>query len=216
MKLLLIRHAESQGNREGRLQGRREYPLTDRGERQAAALAVRLRDAGLSAVYASPIRRAMHTAEALAETTALSVVDEPRLQEYDFGDKLSGLTWKEVRESEPAIVDSLLNNDSEFPRYPGEEGRSAFRDRVSAALNEIAERHAGDDAVAVVTHAGPIVVFLMETLGRAYSRPVPFTIDNASITTIEFSAQAPAGMPRMVVSGLNDTCHVTHEEVPAS
>ena len=208
MRLLLVRHAESQGNREFRLQGRREFPLTERGQRQAEALATRLAALPLAAVYASPIRRAMDTAEPMAARVGLGVQAEPRVQEYDFGEALSGLTWQEIREKRPHLIEALLSSQVDFPHYPGEEGREAFRERVCAALWEIAERHEGDEVVAVVTHAGPIALFLLEVLGRAYRRPIPFTVDNASVTTVEFSPKAPPGFPRAVLVGLNDTCHL--------
>ncbi len=208
MKLLLIRHAESQGNHEGRLQGRKEYPLTERGLEQTVALGARLKNLPLFAVYASPLTRAMQTAEEIARQLDVPVTVDERLQEYDFGQKLSGLTWQEVREKEPEIVAALVSNNSEFPRYPGEEGRKAFRERVCGAVGEIAESHKDQECVAIVTHAGPIVVYVMETLGRRYSRPIPFTIDNASLTTIELNHAATAFLPPSVLVGLNDTCHL--------
>ncbi len=208
MRLLLVRHAESEGNREMRLQGRREFPLTQRGRRQAEELAVRLRAQPLAAVYASPIRRALETAEPLAAQAGMSVQLEPRVQEYDFGEVLSGLTWQEIREKQPELIEALLSNRDDFPHYPGEEGREEFRERVCGAIWEIASSHAGEEAVVVVTHAGPIVVFLMDVLGRSYRRPIPFAIDNASVSTVEFNPKAPAGFPRAVLVELNDTCHL--------
>ncbi len=209
MRLLLVRHAESQGNHEGRLQGRKEFPLTERGVRQAQLLADRLVSLRITAVYASPIRRAHDTALATAAQTGLEVIPEPRVQEYDFGEQLSGLTWQDIRDQKPEIIAALSGNGSEFPRYPGEEGRANFRDRVCEAIGEITERHRSDDALAVITHAGPIVVYVMETLGRGYGRPIPFVIDNTSITTIELSAAGGNEfVPRAVLTGLNDTCHL--------
>ncbi|MBF8286806.1 MAG: putative phosphoglycerate mutase family protein, partial [Dehalococcoidia bacterium] len=82
MRLLLIRHAESEGNAQGRLQGRKEYPLTARGAVQAAALAQRLAVEPIAAVYASPIRRALDTALAVGTQLGSEVIAEPRLQEY--------------------------------------------------------------------------------------------------------------------------------------
>jgi len=191
-----------------RLQGRREFPLTERGRRQAQALADRLSGRGVAAVYSSPIRRAVDTGEAIAARLSLTVQTEPRVQEYDFGEALSGLTWPEIQERRPKLVQALLANADEFPDYPGEEGREGFQQRVCKAVTEIAERHQGDGAVVVVTHAGPIVVFLLDALARAYRRPVPFAVDNASVTTLEFNATAPPGFPRAVVVGINDTCHL--------
>jgi broad specificity phosphatase PhoE len=209
MRLLLIRHAESEGNAQGRLQGRKEYPLSERGITQAAALSERLATLPIAAVYGSPIRRAFDTADTVGNRMGLPVVTEPRVQEYDFGDKLSGLTWQEIRQLHPDVVSSLVSGGAEFPVYPGEEGRGAFRDRVTAAIAEIVERHAADEYVAVVTHAGPVIVYLMEVLGRTYRRPIPFSIDNASITTIELASKPTPYQPPAVVTGINDTCHLS-------
>lgn len=211
MRLLLIRHAESQGNHEGRLQGRKEFPLTERGKRQAQLLGKRLLSLNIAAVYSSPIRRAHDTAVAVAAKAGLDVIPEPRVQEYDFGEQLSGLTWREIRERKPEIVAALSGGATEFPRYPGEEGRGMFRDRVCAAVGEIVERHRTDGSVAIITHAGPIVVYVMETLGRGYARPIPFVIENTSITTIEVSTDANPLLPAAILTGLNDTCHLSGE-----
>lgn len=207
MRLLLIRHAESTGNRQHRLQGRADFPLTKRGRRQAADLAAALSRLPIGAVSSSPIVRAVHTAEAIAGPLGLEVEVQPALQEYDFGE-LSGLTWPEIRERHPQLIEQLLGDSAEFPHYPGEEGRQAFRERVCEALWAIADRHAGEQAVAVVTHAGPIAVFLFDILQRGYQRPIPFTLDNASVTTVEIAEPQPF-WPRAVLVGLNDTCHLT-------
>jgi 2,3-bisphosphoglycerate-dependent phosphoglycerate mutase len=208
LRLLLIRHAQSEGNAQGRLQGRKEYALSELGVTQAAELAERLGGEPIAAVYSSPIRRAYDTAEALAKQLDRPIVTESRVQEYDFGEKLSGLTWQEIRDLQPEVVSALVSGGGEFPSYPGEEGRGVFRTRVAAAMSEIAERHLEDEVVAVVTHAGPVIVYLMEILGRAYTRPIPFAIDNASITTVEFPEKARPFQPPAVVTGINDTCHL--------
>ena len=207
MRLLLIRHAESTGNSQRRLQGRADFPLTEHGRRQAQELAAALSRLPVTAVSSSPIRRALHTAEAIAGPLGLKVEAQVALQEYDFGE-LSGLTWPEIRERRPHLIEQLLSDSADFPHYPGEEGREAFRERVCGALWAIADRHAGEEAVAVVTHAGPIAVFLLDILQRGYQRPIPFTLDNASVTTVEIAEPQPF-RPRAVLVGLNDTCHLT-------
>ena len=206
MRLLLIRHAESVGNRELRLQGQAEFPLTERGRRQAEELAASLAERQVIAVYSSPIRRALDTAEAIASPLGLTVEVQAALQEYDFG-KLSGLTWPEIREQRPQLIEQLLSDSADYPEYPGEEGREPFRQRVCKALWGISERHAEEESVAVVTHAGPVAVFLLDVLHRGYHRPMPFTLDNASVTTVEIAEPQPV-RPRAVLVGLNDTCHL--------
>lgn len=206
MRLLLIRHAESTGNRQRRLQGRADFPLTRRGRRQAEELAAALSRLPVAAVYSSPVRRALDTAEAIARRLGLKVEAQAALQEYDFGE-LSGLTWPDIRERRPQLIEQLLSDSADFPHYPGEEGREAFRERACGAVWGIAERHAGEEAAAVVTHAGPIAVFLLDVLQRSYQRPIPFTVDNASVTTVEIAEPQPF-RPRAVLVGLNDTCHL--------
>jgi broad specificity phosphatase PhoE len=206
MRLLLIRHAESTGNRQRRLQGRADFPLTQRGRRQAEELAAALSRLPVAAVYSSPVRRALDTAEAIAHRLGLKVEAQAALQEYDFGE-LSGLTWPDIRERRPQIIEQLLSDSADFPQYPGEEGREAFRERACGALWGIAERHSGEEAAAVVTHAGPVAVFLLDILQRSYQRPIPFTVDNASVTTVEIAEPQPF-RPRAVLVGLNDTCHL--------
>ena len=207
MRLLLIRHSESVGNRELRLQGRTDFPLTDRGHSQAGALAATLMQQPVIAVYSSPIRRALDTAEAIAGRLGLTVEVQTALQEYNFGG-LSGLTWPEIQERHPQLIEQLLSDSEQFPRYPDEEGRERFRERVCGALWGIVERHANDEVVVVVTHAAPIAVFLLDVLQRSYKRPMPFTLDNASVTTVEINGTQPF-QPRAVLVGLNDTCHLT-------
>jgi broad specificity phosphatase PhoE len=161
----------------------------------------------VTAVSSSPIRRALDTAEAIAGPFGLKVEPQEALQEYDFGE-LSGLTWPEIRERHPHLIEQLLSDSADFPHYPGEEGREAFRERVCGALWAIADRHGGEEAVAAVTHAGPIAVFLLDILQRGYQRPIPFTLDNASVTTVEITDPQPF-RPRAVLVGLNDRCHLT-------
>ncbi len=207
MQLLLIRHAESVGNRERRLQGHTDFPLTTRGRRQAEELAAALSQEPVAAVYSSPISRALETAEAIASRLGLTVEVEAALQEYDFGE-MSGLTWPEIQKRRPNLIEQLLSDSADFPHYPGEEGREPFRQRVCEAMSDISERHAEERSVAVVTHAGPIAVFLLDLLQRGYQRPMPFTLDNASLTTIEIAEPQPF-RPRALLAGLNDTCHLT-------
>lgn len=206
VELILVRHGESEGNVEGRLQGQRDYPLTTLGQRQVEATAKRLALKKVTAVYSSPIKRALATAEAIVQPHALSVRPVSEIQEYDFGD-LSGLTWSQIKEQAPEVAKEIRTARLEYPSYPGEEGREVFRKRVRNGLMAIAARHTGDERVVVVSHAGPIAAFAQHVLGRKYLRPNPFQIGNCSLTTIEFR-DAPQGLPTAALVGLNDICHL--------
>ncbi len=203
MRLLLIRHAESVGNAEGRFQGRADYPLSARGLEQAARLARRLAAEPPDALYASPLSRAHHTAEHIAAACGLPIVPLEAVMEYDFG-HLSGMTWADIRAQHPELASAQRSRAGDFPAWPGEEGREAFRARVSTALWALEEQH-GDQTVAVVNHGGPILVFCMSVLGLPYRRPLPFACDNASITAVEVRGS------RGVLLSVNDTCHLEGE-----
>jgi broad specificity phosphatase PhoE len=206
MRWLLIRHGESVGNREWRLQGQREFPMSERGRRQAELLARRLAGVDIAAVYGSPIRRAWETAQAIARSLGLAVQALPDVREYDFGE-LSGLTWQEIQQRAPQVMAAIASRSDEYPRYPGEEGREGFRQRVCAALWGLREKH-GRETVAVVTHAGPIAVFLLDVLGLPYRPPLPFNLDNGSITLVETPPRRWPGAPPAVLVSLNDVCHL--------
>jgi broad specificity phosphatase PhoE len=202
LRLLLIRHAESVGNAERRLQGQGDFKLSERGVEQAGRLAKRLAAQGrLMGLYASPLLRTRQTAAIVGRATGLPVEFIDDLREYDFGE-VSGLTWTEIGERYPDLLAAVRSRTPEYPVYPGEEGRAAFRTRVCQAVWGLCARCADGETIGVVTHAGPIVVSCLEVLGLPYRRPAAFAVDNCSITTIEMTAE------RTALVSVNDTCHL--------
>ena len=207
MRLLLVRHGESVGNAERRLQGHHDYGLTELGERQAAITAERLLAEGTSAVYGSPLQRAFRTAELIGSHLGIAPVPLPGVREYDFGE-LSGATYAELR---ARFAAQAGQGDAAAPTervYPGEEGRANFRGRVTEALWGVIDRHAGE-TVAVVSHGGPIALFCQTVLGLEYRRPMPFAIDNCSLTAFEVRDEPPGpAAERARLHFLNDTWHL--------
>ena len=182
MRLILVRHGESVGNSEGRLQGNADYDLTELGQRQALETGRRLAAEGVSAVYASTLRRALLTARVVGEQTGQAPVDLPEVREYDFG-SLSGLTYAALRQRFAALPPAPDGQPAERT-YPGEEGRDSFYRRVTESVWDVVCRHPGE-SVAIVSHGGPIALFTQAALGLPYRRPMPFAIDNCSLTVFE-------------------------------
>jgi broad specificity phosphatase PhoE len=202
LNLLLIRHAESVGNAERRLQGQGDFPLSERGLAQAERLARFLAATEPpSALYASPLLRTHQTASFIAQACDCPIRPLPEVREYDFGEA-SGMTWTEIADRYPELIAAVRARTPEYPKYPGEEGREQFRARVCDAVFRIAAENASAEQVAMVTHAGPIVVTCLEVLGLPYQRPAAFAVENCSITTIDFSGRDPA------LITTNDTCHL--------
>src|SRR3990170_3548296 len=182
MRLILVRHGESVGNSEGRLQGNADYDLTELGQRQALETGRRLAAEGVSAVYASTLRRALLTAGVVGEQIGRAPVEMPEVREYDFG-SLSGLTYAALRQRFAALPPGPDGQPAERT-YPGEEGRDSFYRRVTESVWDVVCRHRGE-SVAIVSHGGPIALFTQAALGLPYRRPMPFAIDNCSLTVFQ-------------------------------
>ena len=98
----------------------------------------------------------------VAEHTGLEIVDLPDLREYRFGEA-QGLLWSEAQ-----ARFGFGGRDWGSGGVPGEEGTSAFRDRVSQQIEELAQRHASDVAIAVL-HGGVVGALVSRLMGLADS-----------------------------------------------
>jgi glucosyl-3-phosphoglycerate phosphatase len=163
--LLLVRHGETDWNREGRWQGRSDTRLNDLGREQARALADTL-DGTVDALYSSDLARAHETAEILAAKLGLEIQLDERLRERGFG-SWEGLTSPEIEERHP---DShRLWRAGEGPGAHDAEHFDTFAARIAAFLEDVLERHPGEE-VLVVTHGGSIRVIHALATGLDYVR----------------------------------------------
>jgi broad specificity phosphatase PhoE len=158
--LYLARHGESDWNVERRWQGHTDRPLTDRGRDQAGRLAERLADIELDAIYASDLRRAWETAEAVARPRGLEVVRVPELREVHVG-SWSGLTRDECAERFPEAFARWQAGGS---GWDDGESYEAMGERAVAAILRLAAEHP-DGAILVVSHGGPIRAVHAHALG---------------------------------------------------
>ncbi|HLH74211.1 MAG TPA: histidine phosphatase family protein [Chloroflexota bacterium] len=165
MRLVLVRHGESDHARRGLIAGVSGCTgLTERGIAQAQQLANRLANTGelnaCVALLSSPVLRARQTAEILATVLpAKKIETDCDLCELHPGEA-DGLSWEEYRSRYGSFA---LQAYPDRPFAPGGESWSDFVGRVPATLDRLAERFAGQTVVAV-SHAGFIVVSLLERL----------------------------------------------------
>jgi broad specificity phosphatase PhoE len=162
--LLLARHGETDWTREKRWQGHADPPLNERGREQARALAEKLADVQLDAIYSSDLLRASQTATIVADGRAIDVRLDPELRENDFGD-WTGLTRDEVERRFPG--GSLLRRSGR-KGWGGGESYEEMADRIIRAVDRIAATHPGE-RVLVVTHNGPIRAVHAHVSGVAYA-----------------------------------------------
>jgi broad specificity phosphatase PhoE len=158
-RIILVRHGQTEWNREERFRGRVDVDLNDTGRAQAEAcaraIAARWKPA---AVYSSPRSRAVHTAEAVARRLGLSVHVEPGLDDLDFGE-WHGLTEEEARARWPERIEVWLRSPGTVPP-PGGESLQALQARGLAALTSLAARHVDATLVAVAHNAVNRVLLL--------------------------------------------------------
>lgn len=198
MRLILVRHGQSEGNATGIVQGHLDFGLTQLGTEQALAVSRRLaHETQPSRILTSPLKRARETADAIAAAHSMGVEIEPALAEYDVGEA-SGLTGPEIRERYPEVVEAYRRGQR--PVFPGEEGRDVFEARISAVL---ATLQTSRDVVVAVAHGGVIAALCGMVLGMDIHRPGALQCANCSISEIILTRSG-----QLVVLRSNDTCHL--------
>jgi probable phosphoglycerate mutase len=161
MRLILVRHGETEHNRGQLTLGRFDVALNERGRAQAQALASSFRRAP-DAIYASPLRRAADTAEAIAAATGAQVTIEPDLVEMDVGE-MEHLTRAELRERYPDFLRLWLSADAADARMPGGETLREVQDRAWGVIERMrADRPQGQ--VVAVTHNFVILTLVCRAL----------------------------------------------------
>lgn len=202
-RMLLLRHGQTALSVERRYSGRGEVPLTELGEQQAKAAALRLSavdgvDAG-TPIFSSPLGRATQTAAAVADATGGTVEKHAGLLETDFG-AWEGLTFAESAARDPDLHRRWLSGTS-VPA-PGGESFDAVHRRVRRARDELILRHGGRTIVAV-SHVTPIKSLLRMGLDAGPSLLFRLHLDLASLSIVEFYPDGNASV-RLV----NDTSHL--------
>ena len=146
-RIYLTRHGETEYNKRKIEMGQLDIPLSKRGTSQAERLAARLQETSLSAIYASPLKRSMQTANAIADAQGLDIETRDGLKERSYGE-MEGKDTALIREQ----LDETGQNWSEW-KPPGGETRAEATARAQPVLEELAQQHQ-DEKIAVVAHSG--------------------------------------------------------------
>lgn len=200
MRLIIVRHGQTNHNRDAIALGRDDVPLNDTGLRQAEALAQRLSSETIAAVYASPLQRAARTADAIAARHGIPVTIEDGLIEMEVGE-LDGLTYPAIRERFPGVIERWLGETGPEQPFPGGESLVQVADRAWIAVQRMAAAHPQDTVVAV-THNFVILCLLTCALGLNLAHFRRLKHDVAAISVVDFVGE------RTTVLSTNDTCHL--------
>jgi broad specificity phosphatase PhoE len=151
-RLFLIRHGQTDGNKEGRVAGHTDIPLNAEGVAQAEKAAELLKDKKIDVIVSSDLLRARMTAEAIAKTTGAEIIYDSNLRERNWG-KAEGL----LRDEWKALYPTGLTDY--FFRFPDGESYEDLEKRAHVALELHRNNHANKNIV-IVAHGGTIRVVL--------------------------------------------------------
>ena len=183
MKLIIIRHGETEWNLQNRAIGQLDSPLTPKGIWQAYAIADRLRRLSFTTLYSSDLGRAAQTANIIASICGKKVIFDSELREWNMG-VFQGLTVSEMHEKFPKERQDYERICFEYTIPEGESLRQ-LRQRSFRVLTALAKLHLEDNVV-VVTHGTVLTVFFQEVLGLPTGNTCPFKVDHGNFCTFEY------------------------------
>ena len=203
-QVYIVRHSETDWNREGRFGGRSDIPLNQTGLAQAAALGKRLGPT-CTAVYSSPLRRAVQTAEAIAAVKGLPLQCLEGLNDMSYG-QWDGRTMAEMTEGSPDLAHrwSSRPHDTELP---GGETLETVHRRSWETFQGLLQTLGDGDEVIMVSHNAVCRAIVMGVLGIPMENFRRIAQQNAAINQLDIRD----GMVRVL--SINDRCGVRRPHV---
>jgi broad specificity phosphatase PhoE len=198
-RFILVRHGQTEWNRVERFRGRADLSLDETGRRQAEAAALRLKGEKIAAIYSSPLKRTIETADILASQLKLLVQPFEGLLDIDFG-SWQGLSPKEAAQQDSQLYQKWLERPHEV-RFPQGESLDIVRRRVVSGVEDVASKH-NDQAVVLVSHKVVCQVLMCAMIGLDNSHFWQVRQDVNAINIFELRDSAP------LVMLVNDTCHL--------
>jgi len=198
MKLILIRHGETEKNVKGKLHSAQDSEsLNETGKEQLLVTAKAIKEYAPTTVYSSHENRAIQSGKLLAEALSLPFEQLDGLEERNWG-VFSGRPWSDVSE-----VLSPMSLEERYEYIP-ENGESwkTFETRLIKAIDSAIAKNNGKNIV-VVSHGGAIRALMPYLLGVPKEESFKYDPDNASITAFEWNGQS---FSKIVV---NDTSHLS-------
>jgi broad specificity phosphatase PhoE len=199
MRVILVRHGETDLNAKGVFRGRADVPLSARGRAQSKAVARALRGIRLDGIYSSPLARANETASAIAARRGVHVATAVEFIDMDFG-QWQGLTVAQATERYPAESRAWVLRPGEV-RVPGGETLEGVRQRAAAGLNRLLEAHP-EGTIVIVSHGVVNKLTLCTVLGLTAAGFWNVKQDTGAISIFELSQRGAK------LFLMNDTCHL--------
>jgi probable phosphoglycerate mutase len=197
-EIILVRHGETEWNVQEVFRGRIDVELNQTGIKQAELLAEHLSHLKLDAVYSSPLKRALKTADLIASYHKLRVESAPGLIDFDYGG-WQGLSHKEVRDRYKELYNEWSKNPHQV-KMPGGESLNEVRERALKVVEAVVAKYAG--IVVLVSHRVVNKVLICALLGLDDSHFWNIRQDNCGTTTFTYENK------RFVLTEHNNTSYL--------
>jgi len=204
-KLMLIRHGDTDWNVGEIFRGRVDVELNEIGVKQAELLAKHLADERIAAIYSSPLKRALKTAEIIAVSHHIDVITAPELVDFDYGE-WQGLSHDTVKERYQTLYAQWSSNPH-LVKVPKGESLDDVRERATSLVDRIITNHEG--TVALVSHRVVGKVLTCALLGLDNSHFWNIRPDTCGITTFVYQDKS------FILEKHNDTSFLKSIDRPA-
>jgi broad specificity phosphatase PhoE len=203
-RMYIVRHGETQWNREEVFRGSKDIPLNETGKKQAQRVGNYFSKRHIDRIISSPLSRAIQTAEAVSSATGIKFESAKEFADMNFG-IWEGLSLREVEERFPTDF-RLWKASPDKLRVESGETLAMVRDRISAGLANISCDR--EDAVVIVTHRVICKILILNALGLGNDHFWDMKYDPGSISLLEYNN----GRYTLVFN--NDTCHLDDHFYP--
>ena len=197
-EIILVRHGETQWNVEEIFRGRIDVELNDTGLKQAELLAEYLSSVKIDAIYSSPLRRALKTAEIIASYHKLDVGIAPGLIDFNYG-KWQGLSHQEVRDKHKELYAAWMNRPDQV-KMPAGENLDEVRKRAMTVVDRVIVKYEG--SVVLVSHRVVNKVLICALLGLDNSHFWSIKQDTCAVTKFTYENK------RFILTRHNDTSYL--------
>jgi alpha-ribazole phosphatase len=185
MRMIIIRHCLANSKLDDGFYGKKNYPLSKEGKKQAKKLASFLKNEHVDMIFSSPQKRAYFTALEIAKAKSIDVSRTELLKEVDFG-TFEGMTTNEAKLKMPKTFFERERNKFNFTIPNGESYKSAY-DRAMAFINSISSEHA--KTIVIVTHATMIKLLLMGLAKMSLKDVESHFFPNGSVTKLAINGK---------------------------
>ena len=206
--IYLVRHGETDWNKEGRYQGVTDIPLNEQGLAQARACHEALKEVHFDRIIASDLVRARVTAETICGDRPIEVKVDPRLREFNFG-QWETMRVDEIETSWPGMID-LMYREPENTRIPGGETFLELQNRAWEALEEAIEAGGDGETILVAAHGVTNRMLICKMMHLPINFAWNMSQGNTGITRIFYKGMGPKD--HNILNLLNDTRHVDEME----